>query len=276
VDDLATLLNRAEFPRSAKYDHAWMLENQMGPNALWLCEWLCQALRLEPGARVLDLGCGRAMTSIFLAKEYGARVWAADLWMSPDHNWRRALDAGVAHLVSPMRVEAHALPFAQEFFDAIVSIDAYHYFGTDELYLSYLTRFLRAGGHLGIVVPGLSHDVGREPPRHLTEPQSNGKRFWEDECWSFRTAEWWSGLWGRCGKVADVRADLQPDGWRHWRDFERAMEITGTSPFPSYAEALDADAGRHLGFVRVLATRTGTTGLNYYTAGLGAQVGIDT
>jgi hypothetical protein len=28
------LLKRPEFPRSAKYDPDWMMDNQMGPNAL--------------------------------------------------------------------------------------------------------------------------------------------------------------------------------------------------------------------------------------------------
>jgi hypothetical protein len=31
---------------------------------------------------VLDLGCGRASSSIFLRREFGVQVWAADLWFS--------------------------------------------------------------------------------------------------------------------------------------------------------------------------------------------------
>ena len=56
----------------------------------------------------------------------------------------------------PIHAEAHALPFADGFFDAVVSVDAYHYFGTDQLYLS--TRWHRCcgpAGRIGIVVPGL-------------------------------------------------------------------------------------------------------------------------
>jgi len=34
-------LERNEFPLSAKYDPAWVFENQMGISALWLTEWLC-------------------------------------------------------------------------------------------------------------------------------------------------------------------------------------------------------------------------------------------
>ncbi len=88
----------------------------MGPHALWLLEWLAPALGLDtlpPGARVLDLGCGRAMTSVFLAKEYGLQVTAADLWVKPDENAVRIAEAGVADRVLPLRVEAHDIPFGR-------------------------------------------------------------------------------------------------------------------------------------------------------------------
>lgn len=268
-------LGKPEFPRSSGYDPAWMLDNQMGPNALWLAEWLCEALPLETGMRVLDLGCGRAMSSIFLAREYGVQVWAADLWTSPDDNWRRVREAGAGNLVCPVRIEAHALPFAQDFFDAVVSIDAYQYFGTDDLYLNYLSGFVRAGGYCGIVVPGLTSPIGETPPKHLVEPQANGKVFWEDECWCFHTAEWWGGLWRRCGRVGDVRADVLPDGWRHWRDFEREVEAAGKCRFPSDAEALERDQGRTLGLVRVVARRNDSRGTNLYDSSLGVRAGVD-
>ncbi len=274
--DLDPLLRKPEFPRSAAYEAAFVLENQMGPNALWLLEWLCRSLPLAPGMRVLDLGCGRAMTSVFLARELGVRVFATDLWMSPDNNWRRVVEAGVADLVCPVHAEAHALPFATGFFDAVVSIDAYHYFGTDALYLGYLSGFLRPGGLLGVVVPGLTREIGGVVPGHLLEPQANGKVFWEDDCWSFHTAEWWRELWCRCHKVDEVRSDTLAGGWRHWRDFELALEASGKNVFPSDAEALERDGGRTIGFVRVVAPRTGETGMNLYDPALGAKVGVDT
>ena len=149
----------------------------MGPNALWLTEWLCEGLALDPGMRVLDLGCGRAMSSIYLAKEHGVRVFACDLWVAAGDNWDRVVAAGMADGIVPIQAEAHALPFAEAFFDAIVSLDAYTYFGTDDLYLGYLARYLRAGGQIGIVVPGLSHEIDAAP-EHLTRPQANGRVFW--------------------------------------------------------------------------------------------------
>lgn len=53
----------------------------MGPNVLWLVESLTQVMDLQPGVRVLDMGCEKAVSSIFLAKELGVKVWANDLYL---------------------------------------------------------------------------------------------------------------------------------------------------------------------------------------------------
>ena len=77
------------YPKTAKYDPAWVSENWMGPHPLWLLEELCGNLDLRPGMRVLDMGCGKGLTSVFLAKEYGVTVFANDLWISATENLRR-------------------------------------------------------------------------------------------------------------------------------------------------------------------------------------------
>ena len=79
--DLRRLLHDDRFPLSSKYDPEWIIDNEMGPNVLWITEALCEVMDLKPGMRVLDLGCGGALSSIFLAKEFGVQVWATDLWV---------------------------------------------------------------------------------------------------------------------------------------------------------------------------------------------------
>jgi len=85
-DPTTPTLHHPRYPRSNTYDPAWMTRNQMGPNALWLLESLAEVMPIEPEMKILDLGCGKAMTSIFLAKEFGARVWATDLWIAASDN----------------------------------------------------------------------------------------------------------------------------------------------------------------------------------------------
>ena len=161
--EVAARLTRAEFPRSAHYDPRWVLENLMGPNPLWLAESLSQVMEFEPNMRVMDLGCGKAITSIFLAQEFQLQVWATDLWISTSDNWQRIRAAQREQQAFPLHAEAHRLPIAREFFDAIVSLDAYHYFGTDDLYLGYLSQFVRPDGLMAIVVPGVVEEVTGSP-----------------------------------------------------------------------------------------------------------------
>lgn len=111
--ELAELLTLDQFPRSAGYDLEWILENQMGPNVLWLTESLTQVMELKPGMRVLDMGCGKALSSIFLAKEFDAQVWATDLWIKANENWQRVCAADMQQQVFPIHAEAHDLPFGK-------------------------------------------------------------------------------------------------------------------------------------------------------------------
>jgi len=254
--DVQELLHSEEFPLSSKYDARWVLENEMGPNALWLAEWLCREMDLEPGMRVLDMGCGKAISSVFLAREFAVQVWANDLWISATENWERVREAGLGGRVFPIHAEAHALPYAEEFFDAIVSLDSYHYFGTDDMYLGQFIRFLRPGGRIGIVVPALMREFEGAVPEHLTRRQPGGDRFWDPaQCFTFHTVEWWRNHWEQTGLVTVERADAMPDGWRHWLRFEEAKAAAGTAHHDDEAPALRADRGRYLGFVRLVASR---------------------
>lgn len=254
---IAEKLKPAEFPRSASYEPEWALENLMGPNVLWLAESLSQAMELEPGMRVLDMGCGKAVSSIFLAKEFGVQVWATDLWIGASENWRRVCEAEIEELVFPIHAEAHALPFAEGFFDALVSLDAYHYFGTDNLYLGrHFAPLVRPGGQIGIVVPGLVREFDTDPPAHLAS-------FWarEWEMWSFHSPEWWRRHWVKTGLVAVEVADLVPAGWQRWLEWDEASLELGFVPetfaeeLPAWIETMRTDAGRNLGFARVVARR---------------------
>jgi cyclopropane fatty-acyl-phospholipid synthase-like methyltransferase len=253
---LAELLTPARYPRTAAYDPAWVMANVMGPHPLWLAEWLTETMRLEPGMRVLDLGCGTALTSVFLAREFGVQVTAADLWIGPGDNWRRVceVDTG-AGSVMPLRVEAHTLPFADGYFDAVVSVDAYHYFGTDVRYLPTLTRRVRPGGQIGIAVPATMIDLDAQPvPEHLSTWAA------DPDFWTFHTAEWWRRTWSRSGAVTVETVDTLADGWRDWLRWDEACAEFADPEFTAGAARAEAelvaeDAGRVLTFTRVVAVR---------------------
>ncbi len=183
-----------------------------GANSLWLTEWLTTALDLRPGMRVLDLGCGRGASSIFLRREFGVQVWATDLWFDPSERMERIRDAGIDDGVFPIHADARSLPFAVGFFDAIISIDSFFYYGTDDLYLNYLARFVKPGGHIAIAGAGLTQEIDGPVPDHL-------RAWWTQDVWCLHSAAWWRRHWERTGLVDIELADSLPDGWQFWRDW---------------------------------------------------------
>jgi hypothetical protein len=52
---LRELLSLERFPRASRFDPAWVVAHEMGPNVLWLTEFLCEAMALRRGTRVLDI-----------------------------------------------------------------------------------------------------------------------------------------------------------------------------------------------------------------------------
>jgi SAM-dependent methyltransferase len=234
---LAELLALPELPRSSAYDPVWIWWNHMGPNVLWLTELLTQRFDLRPRSRVLDLGCGTALSSIFLAREFNVEVWATDLWISATDNQRRIAEAQLQDVVFPIHAEAHELPFADEFFDVLISVDAYHYFGATPDYLGYCSRFVRPGGVIAVLVPSHGGDRSREPTIH--------------------SAQWWQRLWDATPGVDVQRVETLPGGWELWHRFcEAAAAWDGHHRVADVPDGPLLLAERELGFAGMLARRT--------------------
>ncbi len=242
-----TRLISPQFPRASRYHPDWIMASVSGgAHALWVTEWLATAMDLRPGMRVLDLGCGRAASSIFLHCEFGVQVWATDLWFNASENLQRIRDAGVEDGVFPIHADARALPFAAEFFDAIVSIDSFPYYGTDAMYLNYLARFVKPGGQIGVAGAGLVREIDGSLPEHL-------RAWWTADLWSLHSAAWWRRHWERTGLVDIHLADTMPDGWQRWLDWHRVIAPDNAAEIA----ALEADRGRCLGYVRLVGRRRG-------------------
>ena len=125
------LLKRAAYPRSSAYDPVWLMTNMMGPCSVWLTEALTADVALAPDLHVVDLGCGKAMSSIFLAREFGVRVTAVDPWISADENEARIADAGLSGIVDAVHADARAYVPPDGGVDGLVSVDAFHYFAQE-------------------------------------------------------------------------------------------------------------------------------------------------
>jgi cyclopropane fatty-acyl-phospholipid synthase-like methyltransferase len=241
-------LKRDGYPRSNGYDADWVLAGDMGPHPLWLLEDLAQDLELRPGMRVLDLGSGKGTTSAFLAKEYGVQVWAADLWIDPTEAASHIAAQGVDGVVT-VKAEAHTLPFAREFFDAIVCIDAYEYFGTADNYLAYIIGFLKPGGQFGVATPALRKEI-----RELGYIPDHVKKVVRWEALAWHTADWWRFQWEITELVDVTAARLQESGWEDWLMWSRAVSEYGGTRDGSL-DMLEADQGEYLTFAMLAARK---------------------
>jgi cyclopropane fatty-acyl-phospholipid synthase-like methyltransferase len=213
------LLTDTKYPLAAKYSPEWMYENRMGCQCLWLIESLSRLMELKPGMRVLDMGCGKALTSIFLAKEFGVTVFANDLWIDPSDNWQRICEAGVQDLVFPIKGEAHALPYANGFFDAAVCVNSFQFYGTADNYLSdYMAHLLRPGGQFGLALWGPDKEFCGKVP------DSFEKDWWPD-FYYFHSLNWWRWHFEKT-KLFDFISgdDLDGDGVRVTKQWAKIME----------------------------------------------------
>jgi cyclopropane fatty-acyl-phospholipid synthase-like methyltransferase len=202
------------FPLAAKYDPQWIRDNALGENALCQAESLSRRLPLRAGMRILDLGCGKATSSIFLAREFGVEAWAADADTSPSENRKRAVALGCEANVFPLRLDAHNLPFAKDFFDAVIAIDSFLYYGTDDRYLNYLVQYIKPGGFIGIVDIAFAREVRsiEDAPEYLRAQYAKH--------WTYvHSLSWWRRHWEKTGLVDVQCAEPLPESRELLRDY---------------------------------------------------------
>lgn len=72
-----------KYIKSGKYQTDEFMSKIMGPNPVKLTEELISDCKIPKGSVVCDLGSGQGLTSVFIAAEYGFKVYAADLWSDP-------------------------------------------------------------------------------------------------------------------------------------------------------------------------------------------------
>jgi ubiquinone/menaquinone biosynthesis C-methylase UbiE len=114
---------------------------------------LLGAVGLEPGGRVLDVGCGRGDTTLDAARRVGRSGLALGVDVSLtmlEEARRRAVDAGLAH-VGFVHADAQTQRFAPLRFDAIVSTRGLDAFADPGAGFANLARALRAGGRLAVL-----------------------------------------------------------------------------------------------------------------------------
>jgi cyclopropane fatty-acyl-phospholipid synthase-like methyltransferase len=203
-----------KFGKHTEFTEEFYKENLMGPSSVRMLDELCERLNLSPDMRVLDLGCGMGLTSIYLVKEFGAQVFATDLWVPATDNYERFKRFGLGDKIIPIRADASGrqtvgeltgdwgtipdmkagsgLPFADGYFDAIISIDAYHYFGREADYLdNNMSPLIKKDWLIAVSIFGLKKEFRGDVPEEM-------KPYWLPEVdATCHDMDWWKTLWGR-------------------------------------------------------------------------------
>lgn len=197
------------------YEQYISAETMMGPNSLRILEELFDKypLQLSPDNRILDLGCGTGLTSLVIAKETGAKVFANDLWVSAEENAQRFAKWGVGEQMTPVCEDANNLHFEEKQFDALFSIDAYHYFaGQSGYFEEKILPFMNDNGVVLIGIPGLKDEYEGRAEELLSD-------WLGEDAYMFKSPKLWKELIGSNDRIESVKTwemDCFDKAWNEW------------------------------------------------------------
>ena len=229
---------------SQKYNTPELMAKIMGPNPVKLEEELLLDCKIPKNSTVCDLGSGQGLTSVFLAKEYSFKVYAADLWSEPEENRKFFREMGLYdEQIIPVKADAEDLPFEKEFFDAVVSIDSYNYFGRDPEYLDKkLLPYLKRGGYIYIAIPGMKKDCHDNLPSELLLS-------WTPEQLEYmHDIEYWKNTVSKCkGAEVITVSEMQSNDevWADWLMQENEYAVGDR-------KAMEAGGGKYLNFIKIV------------------------
>lgn len=199
--------DRSQYPELNGYTRDQMYEDFFGGGGLYLATRMVRTLHLRTGDIVLDLGCGKGPTAVFLAKHFGVNVIALDRWTSATSLDQRFTARGYRNRIVPLQMDVtKELPFAEDYFDAVFCMNSFNFYGGNVEFLRHLLKHLKVGGQLCIGSEVLTHEFTEEqlknpPPVYaFTLPPPNEEvNVFEGDFIKQHTPNWWRQLFENSG-----------------------------------------------------------------------------
>jgi SAM-dependent methyltransferase len=199
--------DRAQYPELNGYSRDECYQDFFGGGGLYLAINMLRTVRLKSNDVVLDLGCGKGATSVFLAKHYGVRLVALDLWTSAEFLNEKFTAGGYSDRISAIQMDAtQPLPFPENHFDAIFCMNSFNFYGGSLDFLKHLLRHLKPGGRLCVGSEALSTEFTAEqianPPcvyAFKLPPPNEHVNVFEDDFKKQHTPGWWKELFQSSG-----------------------------------------------------------------------------
>ena len=230
IGELKTTLrevDKSRYPELSNYtkDDIW---RDTGPGGLYLVSLLAKELMLLPGSLVLDLGCGSAESSLYLADNYKVKVIAADLWRDPTDNARRIESRGHKGNIIPLRLDASKpLPFAEEYFDAILCVNNLNFYGTDIAVVDRIARHLKRDGVFCSGGECLNEEFTPDQIANPPDVYNFAKPVWEDDFLTSHSPGWWADHIARSEELHLVSCRELEDGQRFYEEQALLTEPEG-------------------------------------------------
>ena len=228
---------------SEKYNTKEFQSKIMGPNPVKLAEELLSDCKINKNSVVCDLGSGQGLTSVFIAKEYGFKVYAADLWSEPEENRKFFEKMGLSeeNIVS-VKADALNMPFEKEFFDGIISVDSYNYFGRNKKFLDEkLLPYIKKGGYLYIAIPGMKKDLHKNLPKELLLSWTPEQMEYMHDC------DYWRDIVGESSAevICVEEMESNEEVWNDWLIQENEYAVGDR-------KSMQAGAGKYLNFIKIV------------------------
>jgi SAM-dependent methyltransferase len=212
--------DRSKYPELQGYSRDEIYQDCFGGGGLYLAARMARTLRLRPADLVLDLGCGKGSSSVFLAKHYGVKVTALDLWISADFLEQKFSAQGFFDRITPIQMDAtQPLPFAINYFDAIFCMNSFSFYGGDPAFIQHLLKHLKPGGQLSIGSEVLTSEFTPEqlinpPPVYAFRlpPPNEHVNVFEDDFRKQHTPRWWQDLFQAAGLHVEGCQELEDAG----------------------------------------------------------------